>query len=733
MKNILVCCALLFVSVASFGQLPSDFRSEQIFISPASTVLSSMDSILVEGMVTCDAANRNKPYSKYIYIELIGGNDSLLGRNKVRCDDNGFFRAAIPQDPTSEPGVYYLRAYTNLMRNFSMRSFAVQPLLINRTFSEDQHNVSSEIWCTVYPHGGKAMYDIVQSFTAYLFDERDEPVAGQRLDVVSNLGDTICTCSTSASGLASFSFIPQRGYSYNVVCSWNGNARLFPMPEFCRSDEVAITASLTGKRLKYTVFGKPSADCCLYIYDRWNGLQKIDRVRSGGVVLLQRKPYVATAFLADRHGNVMSEFTAVGKSAMDDAELQVADTFSIGEDIVYNVVGMDSVLHTMARLVPYNDCWNPNMERSLVYESDFESPIPFPAKLFEEERAVRRKDLQIWLATASFKRFSLRDALANGDSLYRYMPEEVMSFSGVVKSETGGRIGKGSVVIYNTVNGFTYDAEIGSDGRFAVAVDDFDDGTTFFIQALDKYGHPVFSRTSVDDVTFPPVSLGKRYRLAKYEYVEESTVDIVRGMCGRTLPNVVVKARVRRDAPVSAKKFYSVNYADREKIEEADYHTLYDILKQMPGIMLVKGDPDIVEEKDTWAIKSVRGISTLKGCKMVLLVDGVRVDVTDAQMQMPAFDIESVEVLKPYQALAYTFGAIDGAVAVATRKAGVGREVKSKGTYYTPMGLSKTLYRTENSHIKAVAPGYYRLLVDVQTASGVRSFEHVVTVVGRED
>ena len=93
-------------------------------------------------------------------------------------------------------------------------------------------------------------------------------------------------------------------------------------------------------------------------------------------------------------------------------------------------------------------------------------------------------------------------------------------------------------------------------------------------------------------------------------------------------------------------------------------------------------------------------------------------------LQMSADEIETVELLRPWQALAYTWGAVDGAIKVTTRGANRFSEVRSKGIYYTPVGLSET---TE-SRKATVTPGKYRLLIDVVSPTGITSFERDVVV-----
>ena len=191
-----------------------------------------------------------------------------------------------------------------------------------------------------------------------------------------------------------------------------------------------------------------------------------------------------------------------------------------------------------------------------------------------------------------------------------------------------------------------------------------------------------------------------------------------------SLPDVVVKARVKRDEHLSTEKFYSYNYVGREKIEQYNYLYLVDILRGIPSVM-VRYNPE--NSKNPWQISSNRGMSTLNASSegLVILLDGSRVENEQKAdvLQMSADEIETVELLRPWQALAYTWGAVDGAIKVMTRGADKSK-VRSKGIFYTPFGLSVVKGNPKTT----VAPGKYRLLMDVVSPTGITSFERDVVV-----
>ena len=101
----------------------------------------------------------------------------------------------------------------------------------------------------------------------------------------------------------------------------------------------------------------------------------------------------------------------------------------------------------------------------------------------------------------------------------------------------------------------------------------------------------------------------------------------------------------------------------------------------------------------------------------------------DFILYMPAAEFESVELLQAWQTLAYTSGAIHGAILVKTRNHKDRPPLPSKGAMYTPTGLSKQDGTFKHKPLIANQPGNYRLIVDVITDSDIRSYEHAFQVV----
>lgn len=97
---------------------------------------------------------------------------------------------------------------------------------------------------------------------------------------------------------------------------------------------------------------------------------------------------------------------------------------------------------------------------------------------------------------------------------------------------------------------------------------------------------------------------------------------------------------------------------------------------------------------------------------------------------MSAFEIERIEFLRPWQALIYMSGAINGAIFVKTRDYKEHSNLPAKGSMYSSLGLSSFSGNAFLEHPWiALCPGRYRLVIDVFTALGVQSYEHGFEVI----
>lgn len=397
MRLKVICTFLLCLfGVANLAaQLPHDFRSEQIFLGVAKTEWAPNDTIEANGIVTCLASGNIRPYSRYLYIELLDSSDSVMVRQKVGCDENGRFRARIPTVSVVSVGVYYVRAYTNLMRNFSGENFALQPVLIGEAFPKREKG-NGVLRCSIYPEGGFLVEGQVQGIVASVTDYSGKAISGVKLSVVNDKGDTLCVGKTRTSGLANLKFVPLAARHYKLFVTDNGVTTSLEIPQ-AYPDRMKLQCAINGNKLMFEVLNANGSlpASRLYLYDKANGLVLIGKGRPSGIVPLGNRLGVTTVFLTDSVGNVLSESSLTSKYRMTELP-SLPDTIaadSIGAWL--ERIGSSDGKSVFARFATKNECWNQFAESELQYKSDYASPLPFPDNFFKENAKNRSVDLQM--------------------------------------------------------------------------------------------------------------------------------------------------------------------------------------------------------------------------------------------------------------------------------------------------------------------------------------------------
>ena len=755
MRFILFAMAALGCLMAS-AQLPDDLRTEQIYLAPDRQWFDAGDTIGVQGVVTCLAHNQIAPYSRILYLEFIDERDSVQVRQRLACDSVGRFFAQVPTDDLFTPGVYYMRAYTTLMRNFSDSGFAYMPLICGKRHANDSHSLAG-VQCHIAPAGGVLATGRPQNVVVMLQSMSGFPIMAQTVSLVDSESNVLSSAVTSPSGVATLGFVPQAGMKYRVMVGDEASteSHAFAVPDAVPG-ATKINATLSDRVLRFGIDNLPSDKSKLkfYAYDRENGLLQCGEARSAGTIQLGNSAIVSTLMLADDDMNVLAQCTVAQRKLADrfSAAAQT-DTLPCGVAIsAAEVMGLpqDSCSVVVSRIVNADDPWAPTAEEALLYGSDYTSALPFPTSFLQSTPRQRAADLQAWLSTSQLSRFDLKEVMNGGASVYAYMPEMVMTLHGTALNDNLHPYKDGRIVAYRTDNSFAYDTIVGGNGKFCIAVDNYPEDTEFFVQYITKNGKMIKANLRFDDDTYPaPTKGGHRWAYASQYAQSDNTVGDRTSWDDLQLPEITVRARVHSDKRNVTERFYGNSYKDRDEIKRWNCRTLFEILQKIPQLYAYRtpmGDYVVLPKRGVSVMKHAFVSNTESGNEantisnldvgnidagvIPVLVDGSKYTgkQTLFAFEMPAEEIETVEYLQPWQANAVTFGALSGAIVVTTRGYKHPEKLPSKGTFYRPVGLAEAKQSDDGLHAPSV-PGNYRLIVDVIGAEGVKTYGRNILVV----
>lgn len=751
-KNLLtVAISCIIVSAPVVGQTPTDLRTEKIFLTTPQTDYTIDDTIRVTGLVTCIAQNHSRPYSRFVYVELLNPDvDSVIARNKVVIDQEGKFRTSFLPEPDAAKGAYFMRAYTRFMRNFSESSFAFHYITIGKADVKDDGIIDENVSCEIIPKGNKLIPGIPQQIVCVLNNHLGYPLKQQTLALTEENGDTIALSTTSDAGFAVFNFIPMADRTYTVKLSAMGVNKLFDVPE-ANENESKISTALKGNRLYFNIEGQSPKKRHIFAFDNSNGLSQIDATADQGLIKLSNSPTgPVTVFLTDDTLGIISQCTILPSDALELA-LNVSDILNANSKPHYKVEGlhMDSI-SVMVRFVPVSSSvCPPTAQQAILFLSDFQSSLPLPSATGNHQQI--NTDIQAWLGTATFTRFNLAEAVKNDCNLYRYMPEFNQTISGTIYDDKRAKhpMKYGKLVAYNGFDRSVTDTAVSKDGRFIVEVNDFDDGSEFFLQAINSNEKIINATIELDAVDYPEIGIlpVPPVRRNKYNEADVSLGESGKGV--RELPNIVVKARAQKIENRNGKNIHSIRVKDRDEIVRKGYLTLFDIVRDMPFLRIVavedvKSADDAARDAGRAMVNSApgqlyyhvyttRGTSSLSGNNSLpIIVDGT---VWDVQMcaslwDMPAAEIESVEQLSVAESLLYSAKGLYGALAIQTRALG-NKPRESKGRRCWPEGITPTLATDSIKDIRVPAvKGDYNMFVDIVTKDGrVYTLSKPVTVI----
>lgn len=188
--------------------------------------------------------------SKVVYVELIDGNNVTVIQSKVemlRGKGNGSLE--ISSLPTA---TYRLRAYTRWMMNYKEDYFFEREIQVFNTQSAPfvkPVTQGSMIHADFYPEGGSLVEGLTSTVAFRITDASGRGVQASG-KVVDQNDVVVGTFTPLTLGIGRFRFLPQTGFQYKVIITYNGKETSHALPEIAST---GYTMEVTADRDKYVV------------------------------------------------------------------------------------------------------------------------------------------------------------------------------------------------------------------------------------------------------------------------------------------------------------------------------------------------------------------------------------------------------------------------------------------------------------------------------------------------
>lgn len=754
---ILICLCSLH---PAWGQA---FYTERIFLTTEKESCMPGDTLLANGQVMPANNESLDAYSRYVYIECIDNRDSLLLRQKVACDEKGYFYTEIPTQLEWNTNLCYLRAYTRLMQNYKPESLTVIPFFLGAVHPQ-KTEVAREVFADIYPEGGSLLNGFQQNLVVHLTDDDGFPIVPTEVRVLDVENDTVIhQIAVSDNGLGRFAFQPVAGKQYRLQAEYDG--RFFHFPLKTTASGTALQAIMNRNRLTCRIFSSEEKAFHLFLYHSETGLVEISLPagQAAAVIDLSEHPKgLYTLFLTDNDYHVLNERSLwLPPTEQTFATCRLPQTTYAPEaPLNYECQAPDSSI-VFARIVYPNDLIATQAYPALKFGNEIISPVRFP--LMDNEQWMNQMtEIDNWLFTARFALFPMNKLLKP----HSYFAEDVMLLSGTAWEKENHPLKTGTIIgAQNTKDQLYYSGTTDEKGHFIIPVDNYSSGTPFVLSAQDVKGKKQDCTFTLDKETYPKVSIPfpvfRQTRLhtdilpedASIRYSEDENREKV-----YHIDNVTVQAR----KPVDIREMSRtpLNFIGEIELQKRASLSIRSVLSRFPTIVIrtdnkgggtgelaavIKNSRFNNEDWDRspsdpslgsgglgifW--RNARGPQLGGGnlTKLTVVVDG-EIAFSDISyiLDQPAGGIKSIELIKPTDTRCVPYNAMGGVLLIKTLY-GLGRQTteQSSETTVYPLGLS-TSSKEPGMQLNAPRlPGRYLLLVDVITkdkkvASFCREFE----------
>ena len=475
---------------------------EKVFVHLDKTQYAASETIWAKAYLVAGPMHLPSGISKNLYLELLDEQGEIRER-LILENKEGVAQASLVLDKALPTGNYYLRAYTDWMKNFGQDLFFNKKIRVVNL--EDLRSPVAEaepypLQLQFYPEGGhlvkniasKMAFELTETpgeFNDYegtIYDKNDKPVA---------------SFTTSHENRGMLKFTPKSDGYYAKV---NGHDQRFELPAIEPSGVVMLVNNKQEDEILVTVKASEEEEQEYFVVAHTRGYitfaSEIKLRGNRGLARIERSSLPAGIThvtllnklqqpMAERLVFIQNTKAATlkvktNKSGYDTRELVVVD-LEVRDAKGKPVQGSFSLSAYKHRFT-VNDQTNYHIGAHLLLGSDLKGHVHNPGQYFvNSTRASRNMDLLMMVN--GWSRFSWDD-LKTGEFIPTYLPEKGLNISGRLVKTGKEKIKKGNLFVYNKDLGKSTLAALEEDGRFLFENVNHTDTTQIIFQGTQKSG-----------------------------------------------------------------------------------------------------------------------------------------------------------------------------------------------------------------------------------------------------
>lgn len=207
--------------------------------------------------------------SSILYVELYNQDNAVISNGKYLIT-NGKCSGSLPVPRTVISDNYYLRAYTNYMKNFGMQNFYLRKLkIINPFYDLSIYSAANPlpdvINCKTHPEAGILITGIKSQLVCRVSNSQNKGLQ-VNARVVDSDSTVITDFTTSENGFANFDLTPEKNKLYFIEITGENYHSVFPVQKPLHSGTTFSTDITDDNSLKVTILSNNLNDFPVTFY-----------------------------------------------------------------------------------------------------------------------------------------------------------------------------------------------------------------------------------------------------------------------------------------------------------------------------------------------------------------------------------------------------------------------------------------------------------------------------------
>ena len=423
---------------------------EKVYLHLDKPFYAAGESLWYSAFLVDAATHFDNTLSNSIHVELINPYKQVVD-HRIIAMDQGHGVGDIKLAEDLEAGKYWIRAYTQWMRNFDENFYFTKEIpIVSRSNPPKKPNrkPDSTISVKFFPEGGDLIDGIASQIgiKAIGLDGKGIKIKGTVFD---ELGKTLARFESNEMGMGSFYMMPKVDMNYEARVVFNDLEYAFSLPEVL-DDGIAIQVNNRPNTLKVIVQSTEEFnESSFYLIGQSRGRiihkSKNTLERRKALVEIPKNRIPEGIFqitLFDDKGNPRCErLVFINDERQIDLKIEkrkpgiharekIALDIDLRDPEGYQVEGTFSVAITDANQV-YKNPSQGHLQSYLLLSSDLMGHIEQPGYYFQEANKITFRDLDQLMLTQGWRRFTWQQVQNKTKRRTKFYPEKGFTLEGL--------------------------------------------------------------------------------------------------------------------------------------------------------------------------------------------------------------------------------------------------------------------------------------------------------------